>query len=157
MSNKVKDKAVKLKKDTKAPKVSTTEALNSFMNFTMQNFRVLDNNDKIFENRINYILSSLAGDRTIDEDEVGDDAVFVSHYFVEKDKQLHKIKFLIEGYQLQPITPNEDGTMPESDPNRFVFKKEDIVVEVMAPSLEEAVEELKTRIRASKSIEIVKA
>jgi hypothetical protein len=156
MSNKVKDKTVKLRKEPKTPKVSTTEALNSFMNFTIQNLRTLDSNDRIFDNRIEYILTYLSAGNTIDEDNIGDNGTFVSSNFVEIDGKLHKIKFLIEGYQLAPIEPLEDGTLPEADPNKFVFKKEDITVEVMAPSLKEAVEELKSRIRASKNIEIVK-
>ncbi len=156
MSNKVKDTRVKLRKDEKAPKVSTTEALNSFMNFTLSNFKILDGNDRVFENRIEYILTYLAGENVVEEDAIGDNGVFVSSNFVEIDKKLYKIKFLIEGYQLAPIEPLEDGTLPEADPNKFVFKKEDITVEIVAPSLKEAVEELKSRIRASKSIEIVK-
>jgi hypothetical protein len=175
MSNKVKDTSVKLRKQPKTPKVSTTEALNSFMNFTIQNLRTLDSNDRIFDNRIEYILTYLSAGNTIDEDNIGDNGTFVSSNFVEIEGKLYKIKFLIEGYQLVPaeIAQAPTYTQEESDkyeanpelepkrvinPNKFQFHKHDgnITVDITAPSLKEAVEELKTRIRASKSIEIVK-
>ncbi len=170
MSNRLKEKGAK----KKVSNPSTTDTLNSFMNFTLQNLRVLDNNDAIFEKRFNYVLSKLADGNTIDEDSIGDSGTFISDAFVELDGKLHKIKYLIEGYQLVPAeiaqaptyTQEESdkyeadpSTQPEVviDPNKFRFKKEDMEFDIMAPSLEEAVTELKNRIRASKSIEIVKA
>ncbi len=141
MSNRLKEKGTK-----KVSNPSTTDTLNSFMNFTLQNLRVLDNNDNVFEKRFDYVLSKLADNRTIDEDNIGDNGTFVSQHFVEIDGLLHKIKYLIEGYQLVPIKPNEDGTVPEADSNKFSFKKDDLEFDIMAPTLEEAVEELKKRI-----------